>query len=107
MAQQTKINKSNATQMISLYNDGLSCAKLGKIFNCDATTIDNALKRYNIKRRSNKINSKKYSCNEKFFKIIDTEEKAYWLEFIYADGYITTKKNNSARNLGISLGELD
>ena len=24
-----------------------------------------------------------------FFDVIDTEEKAYWLGFIYADGYVT------------------
>ena len=25
-----------------------------------------------------------------FFDVIDTEEKAYWLGFIYADGYISS-----------------
>ena len=29
-----------------------------------------------------------YNYNEKFFEQIDTEEKAYWLGFLYADGYI-------------------
>ena len=32
------------------------------------------------------------NCYEEAFDIIDTEEKAYWLGFMYADGYIT--KNN-------------
>lgn len=31
---------------------------------------------------------KKYSYNENYFKNIDTEEKAYWLGFIAADGSI-------------------
>ena len=30
-----------------------------------------------------------YYTNEFFFDKIDTEEKAYWLGFIYADGYLT------------------
>lgn len=30
----------------------------------------------------------KYSCNHNFFDLIDTEEKAYWLGFIAADGAI-------------------
>ena len=29
--------------------------------------------------------------NEKYFDIIDNEEKAYWLGYIYADGYSAQK----------------
>ena len=32
--------------------------------------------------------SRKYNFDENFFDKIDTEEKAYWLGFIYADGAI-------------------
>lgn len=42
---------------------------------------------------------RKYSYDETFFEKIDTEEKAYWLGFICADGYLNKKKNT----LGISL----
>lgn len=35
--------------------------------------------------------TRKYEFNETFFKKIDTEQKAYWLGFIYADGYINKK----------------
>lgn len=31
----------------------------------------------------------KYSYNYNAFKVIDTEEKAYWLGFMYADGYVS------------------
>lgn len=31
-----------------------------------------------------------HSCHESFFHVIDTEEKAYWLGFLAADGCITT-----------------
>jgi hypothetical protein len=34
------------------------------------------------------IFKKKYSCDEDFFETIDTEEKAYWLGFIAADGCV-------------------
>ena len=35
--------------------------------------------------------ARKYFFNEDFFEIIDNENKAYWLGFIYADGYVSAK----------------
>ena len=32
-----------------------------------------------------------YTVNENYFNNIDTEDKAYWLGFLYADGYITQR----------------
>lgn len=46
---------------------------------------------------------RKHFFNENFFEIIDTEEKAYWLGFIAADGYITSRKNT----VGITLDQKD
>ena len=38
------------------------------------------------------ISNYKYTCNEDYFETIDTEDKAYWLGFIYADGNVTKKE---------------
>ena len=40
-----------------------------------------------------------------FFKVIDTEEKAYWLGFIYADGCVT--KNDKCLILELSAKDYD
>jgi len=46
----------------------------------------------------------KYNFDKRFFENIDNEEKAYWLGFIYADGYIyISKQANSSYCLGIEL----
>lgn len=37
---------------------------------------------------------RKYHFDEDFFEAIDTEDKAYWLGFLYADGYVSEKKNS-------------
>lgn len=36
----------------------------------------------------------KKTCQRDFFNVIDTEEKAYWLGFIFADGYISYSEKN-------------
>lgn len=41
--------------------------------------------------------------NEHVFNVIDTEEKAYWLGFMYADGYIMAKTNT----VGLTLSKKD
>ena len=45
----------------------------------------------------------KVPFNECSFDTIDTEEKAYWLGFMYADGYISSKNNQ----IGLSLAVKD
>lgn len=47
----------------------------------------------------------KYSYDKDYFKEINTEEKAYWLGFIYADGYVV--KTSLSAELGIELNIKD
>lgn len=49
-------------------------------------------------------NKSKYKFNENYFETINTPEKAYWLGFIAADGYIT-KRTQGQHVFGISLHE--
>ena len=65
--------------------------------------------RLGLKMRNNQEKGKKYTCDSDYFKDIDTEEKAYWLGFVYADGYITSNPRNAVdiKRFGISLMESD
>lgn len=55
-----------------------------------------------IQQRANKLGVSFLSYNENYFNEIDTPQKAYWLGFMYTDGYVTT--NN---RWGITLGIKD
>ena len=90
-------------KIVKMYTeDKLSGCKISKELNISLYTVYSVLESKNIKRRSNSINSKKYKCNENFFDIIDTEEKAYWLGFMYADGYVISAKNAIGLSLSIT-----
>lgn len=55
--------------------------------------------------RSNQEKGKKYTCNSDYFKDIDSEEKAYWLGFVYGDGYLTHTEKTI--KFGLSIMEAD
>lgn len=106
MSDVKKIEYDEHSVIIGRYNSGESLAKIAKIYNVHPTAIDYILKKHEIPKRSNKINSRKYIYDESFFEVIDTEEKAYWLGFIYADGYVMNKKDGG-KLFGIALSIVD
>lgn len=76
----------------------------------ETTEISEKLNRTvnSVRIKSRKLGLKKeekYTYDKGFFKNIDTEEKAYWLGFIFADGWISKHKRGCA--LGIQLGIKD
>ena len=64
-------------------------------------------KKYNLPIRNDKEKNKKYICNNSYFENIDTQEKAYWLGFIYADGYIGKNNNNGRFGISLSTEDID
>lgn len=72
-----------------------------RIFGVDKSFVKRLVKKYGNREL---IPIKEF--NEDFFELINTEEKAYWLGFIYADGYVSIA-NNRTGILGIGLAEID
>ena len=76
-----------------LYSQGKSLRAIAEELNINRKSLSKKLKKDGIIIRDpNKNNIPKskriHSVNESVFEIIDTEEKAYWLGFLYADGYV-------------------
>lgn len=81
------LNPKEEQQVINLYlNDKLCQKEIANKFNCCTETIHKILIRNNIEIKTQPRKNKK--INEAYFKKIDTEEKAYFLGFIFADGNI-------------------
>lgn len=80
----TIVSKDKIKKILALYEDGNSIRTISKIINIERHTVSRILKENNYS-----IDNKKYHSKEDIFKKIDSEEKAYWLGFLYADGYIS------------------
>ena len=82
----------NKEEVIQKYKELKNVIKVGKVFNVSSGPIKRILKENGyppIQRR--------YKVNHNYFDNIDTEEKAYWLGFIYADGYVRVRTRYEGR----------
>lgn len=80
--------------LLDHYKD-MTYKELAQHFNRTESAVTVHAKKMNIKKTP-------YHCQYDYFENIDTEQKAYWLGFICADGWISHKKNN-AGVVGISI----
>ena len=78
--------QEDAKNMYQMYNDGMSMYNIADKFNTCRHTVGRTLKRYGFK-----VDRLKYHCNDNYFDLVDTEEKAYILGLLWADGCNDTK----------------
>ena len=78
------------SKLPELIQAGLSSKEIADRLNISSTTVFRYCTRLNIKI-PNHHNSLKF--DNTIFDSIDTEEKAYWLGFIYADGWVSNDNN--------------
>lgn len=57
----------------------------------------------NIKAKKLGLKKYPYTCDYHFFDEIDTEEKAYWFGFMFADGWTNKNEKNNAGAVGMEL----
>ena len=102
-----KIRKKKMEDAIIYYcnNETILLGECAKKFNVDRGTLSIHLKEMNIEtnRKINKNGENYSNFNENFFEVIDTEEKAYWLGFLLADGSINSNRNQ----ISIALSSID
>ena len=107
-----KLKDSVIDSAIKLLDEGKSLTEISKLFNCSRDAISKGvkLKGYNVINHQNEA-----KFDETIFDCIDTEEKAYWLGFIYADGYISSElkkgphkgKNPYAFEISLQIGDIN
>lgn len=86
--------------LIDLKNKGLSCQKIENITGIDKSTVYKKLVETNVLFKNGNL---KHEINHTYFDIINTEDKAYFLGLLYADGWVCKERNL----IGIELQEGD
>ena len=80
-------------KIIDLYiNHKMSGIEISKVLNVHYCTVYRHIKKLN-KTKEMSLAKRKYNINDNYFSLIDSEDKAYFLGFLYADGYNNTKKH--------------
>lgn len=89
--------------IVKPWKQGVSLCKLSKKFNTTKESLSKQLKElgYEVINKQTAI-----KFDDSIFDSIDTEEKAYWLGFIYADGNIkTTNKTTYRLSINLKIGD--
>lgn len=94
-------------ELQSKYKEFQSIYKIADFYNVNPKTVIALMDTYNIARNKHSIGNRRHFYDENYFKVIDTEEKAYWLGFIYADGCIYKGSDANSLRLQINLAEKD
>lgn len=92
-----KLTEVQKADIVDSYNQGISITCLSCKYKINFNSVSSILKVRKVKFRG----KRKYFFDEKYFDIIDSPEKAYWLGFIYADG------NVYKSTLAIKLANID
>lgn len=95
-------SQEDLSKIAGLYRSGLSCKQISETLKgLSRTTIFRKLEIMGIKRRTISEACRKYKVNHNFFETIDTEQKAYWVGFLGADGCIHDKISMISLNLSL------
>lgn len=96
----TKLTDYDKIEIVTKYQTGqYNCQNLADEFDVTRNHIKKILNRRGI----TKLHHRQYTLNEHYFDEINTEDKAYFLGLLFADGYNYEKKNN----IHLSLQERD
>lgn len=98
-------NENDLVAIKNLYESGQNTYAIAERYGCDASTVQDWLKRIGVVMRSNSASKRIYKLRENAFECIADEPTAYWLGFLCADGCVSEK--GGRWTTGLVLGKKD
>ena len=89
-------------KIIQDYLNNIERTKIKEKYNISFSQIYRILEKNNIKRKNQSDSKRKYFFDDTYFENINTEEKAYWLGYMYADGCVRINKRDNNKILNLS-----
>ena len=100
-----KLDENIQNQIIEAYQNNMSLREIENHFGATRNTVSKFLENKGLKTTKGN-HYRLYFHDFDFFETIDTEKKAYWLGFMYADGYIVNNENHYGEDgFGLTLAE--
>ena len=100
-----KFRNLTKEELIEHYKNGDSINELSRIYGVSAELVRDKNKEFCI--NISDYYDYRHDYDVHIFSKIDTEEKAYWLGFLYADGNVRKEPHNSTISLHLSEVDLD
>lgn len=101
-----KLSKKEKDGLLRLYESGMSLPKIAKKYGITDSSIHILLKKAGYEPRPNDEAKRTCTLDQTVFNKI-TEESAYWVGFLMADGCVTSKKwNNPILSLAVAKQDL-
>ena len=92
MAKALQWTQEQLQDIVISYQQGESAQSIGKRYGTSHQVILPLLEKQGVALRSNADANRRQTFDVHYFQTIDSEEKAYWLGFLTADGCITSAK---------------
>jgi len=100
---QQELHDLKMSNAIDLYNTGMSPEKISKELHTSSTQLTKMLRSKGIVLRAPESYNRKYYCNDEYFSVIDSFNKAQIIGMLTADGHVVPKRNK----VSIGLQEQD
>ena len=103
---QELLTQEEIEEIITMYENNVSLREIALKTHHDRGKISKMLENLGVKTTSGN-HYRKYFFDFNFFEKIDTELKAYWLGFMYADGCVLPQNKYGEQEFKLSLAEQD
>jgi hypothetical protein len=102
----TILTNEQVRQAYKLYiKQNKTIVKLAVIYHCDPSTISRRFKLQGFKIKPQSDYKRRYWIDQKYFDNIDSEHKAYFLGFLYADG--TNNESTGQVRIGLRVQDIE